>query len=143
MDIFRSKYTSYFHDGGLISVKHEKNCIDISMASAEINPKEDIEDNIPLGESYHEFKVIKGTLHINNVKTIFINDEPFLGMLNDLNNNYDSGEIKSFDLKDGVLQLAIQWENYPPRENTRDFSMIIIHADEITWEYIPDLPDSP
>ena len=151
MDMFKSKYIDYFHDGGLISIKHEKDSMDISMDSAEVDPEEDIEDDIPLGELYVDRKLpeedkmiaIKGTLHIKGIQSIHINDELFLGILSDFSNQYDSGGIFDFCWYDDGIELDIKWHDYPPKPRINDFSTIIIRADEITWEYIPDLPDSP
>ena len=38
-----------------------------------------------------------------------------------------------------TLLLGIQWGNYPPKARVDNFSTIIIKAEKMWWENIPDL----
>ena len=63
MDI--KKYAGYFHDGGLIDIKHIADKIELFITSAEMDP-EDLEDDIPLDN----WDCLKGILHLENVKNV-------------------------------------------------------------------------
>jgi hypothetical protein len=68
MDI--SGYTSFFHDGSLLGIKHEKDKIELSMSSAEMD-EEDLKEPIELSRDNR----IVGKLHIEGVKNVTVDDE--------------------------------------------------------------------
>lgn len=130
MDI--SKYKDFFHDGSLLAIEYQGETIILSMKSAEV-ALEELPGNIALSSD----DSITGKLHISNVKTIEVNEEPFWGILT---KDYDSAEILDFEMDDpNTISLGIQWGNYPPRPNVSDFSTITIKAEKVWWENIPDL----
>jgi hypothetical protein len=131
MDI--SKYTDFFHDGSVIDIQHKGNGIQISMSSAEVD-EEDLQDDIALSK----YDRIQGKLHIEGVKNITINKNPFFGELKKI---YDDGSILHFDLKCGYVELEVVWGVLPPDLEKRDFTAIGIEASKIWWEAIPDLED--
>jgi len=131
MDI--SKYTAYFHDGSLIDIKNIDDTIEISLSSAEVDP-EDLTDDIPLGE----YDRINGILHLEGIKKITRNDLLFNGILK---MERQSGEIHRFKIRDAVVELQIDWEDFKPKSQVNDFSTIIIEAEKIYWENKPDLVD--
>jgi|SRR3989338_2481484 len=129
MDI--SIYTSYFHDGSIIDIKHFGNKIEISMQSAEMH-EEDLKDPIPLSKFYR----IKGILHLEGVKYIKDNDQPFLGTLKMF---HDGGGILHLEIIKNRINLSIDWRNYPPNPDVTAYSFFEIEAEKIWWETIPDL----
>lgn len=131
MDI--SKYTSFFHDGGIDDIKHIENRMIISMESAEMD-KNDINEDITLSK----YDTIQGKLHIEGIINITINEKPFSGVLKKI---YDSGNIFDFELGKNYVKLLVSWGNYPPKSDIDDFSTIEIEAEKIWWENIPDLFD--
>lgn len=133
MKIDISKYSAYFHDGGLIDIQHKEDNVTFLLESAEMDLSE-IKDNIQLSE----FKTIKGKLHLNGVKSIQINTIPFHGHLK---MQYDSGNIFDLEIKKNKIEIALSWENFFPNSSVNDFCTITIEADTIWWENIPDLED--
>ena len=125
------KYTAYFHDGTLIDIQYTENEILISMSSAEMS-EEDLLEEIALSED----NMLKGILHLEDVKFIFVDDEPFYGKLQLL---ADSGKILDFYLFEKKVRFFISWENYPPHKKIEKYSDIIIECKRIYWENIPDL----
>jgi hypothetical protein len=71
-----NKYTDFFHDGSINSIDHIGNEMLIYMESAEMD-EEDVKDDIVLSEDDR----IRGKLHVEGIKSIKINDEPFLGTI--------------------------------------------------------------
>lgn len=127
------KYTSYFHDGGIIAIRQMGNDIEISMDSSQLWPEWN-EDNIPLSDE----ETIKGKLHLKDIESIIINDEPrpILKML------YDTGTILRLKIYDNdTLKLLVVWDNFPPKEEGHITELIEIKFKEIYWENIPDLFD--
>ena len=127
------KYSAYFHDGAVIEIQHKDDEITLSLESAEMDLSE-IQDNIQLSE----LSTIIGKLHLSGVKSIQINDVFFSGRLS---LKYDSGNIFDLEIKKNKVEIALIWENFPPKPAVNDFSTIIIQADHIWWETIPDLFD--
>ncbi len=137
-----SKYTSYFHDGSLIAIEYGKNEgeLILTMESAEVH-SEDIKDPIPLskegrikGKIY--LKQIKGKLHLNGLKNIYIDNKK---LATPLKMNYDDGDIFRFRIKDNEVLLHVIWINYPPKNRVDDCSTITIDVKDVWWENIPDL----
>ncbi len=131
MDI--SKYVDYFHDGGLYDIKHRNGKIELFMCSAEMDP-EDLKDDIPLGD----YDRIKGILHLEDIKKITRNKQPFIG---ELKMEHQSGEILDFEIVNDVVELGILWDNFKPKHQSMGYSTITIKADKIYWENKPDLVD--
>lgn len=131
MDI--SKYAPFFHDGGIMDIRHEGGTIEFSMSSAEMD-EEDLHDDIPLSK----YDDIQGKLHVEGVKSITINRSPFFGILK---KTHDYVGIFHFEIKNKTIGLDLDWENYRPKPEMRDFTSIKIEAEKIWWETIPDLED--
>lgn len=131
MDI--SNYTSFFHDGSIGEIQHDRDGIVLSMSSAQMD-EEDNKDNIPLSKD----DFIQGKLHIEGIKSIIVDDQPFFGVLK---KTHDSGGIFRFELRRGVVELMISWENFRPKPKEEDFTVTKIEAENIWWENIPDLVD--
>jgi hypothetical protein len=126
-----SKYVSYFHDGNLFNVSKLKNEITFQMSSAEVDFSE-IEKELILSKDHR----IRGILHLNNIQNIHLTGEYRLENLFDI---FNLGTILDFEVKDKTIELGILWENYPPKPRTNEFTTIVIRADRIWWENIPDL----
>ncbi len=132
-EISINHYIPFFHDGAVIKIEHINASIEISMQSAQIHA-EDLIDEIKLSK-YHR---IKGKLHLDEIKDILINEVHHSGRLN---MPYDKGGIFDFILKKNLIELQIEWVNSPPKPDVNDFSRIVIQAQHIWWENIPDLFD--
>lgn len=129
-------YTSFFHDGSIIAIEHHHNNMEISMQSAQMDI-EDLKDDIKLSKD----DCIKGKLHLENIKTISINEIPYFGILQ---MPYDGGDIFHFIVDKQMVELQIIWVNFPPKldvPTVDEFSTIKITAEKIWWENIPDLFD--
>ena len=125
------KYTSLFHDGSVIEINHIKNNAIIYMESAEID-KDDIQDDVVLSKDDR----IRGKLHIEGIKSVKDNNQPYLGLLR---MKYADTEIHHFEVNQNKVELQIKWYAYPPQPYIEDFSTIEIQAKKIWWENIPDL----
>ena len=126
-------YASFFHDGSIIAIEHFNN-MEISTESAEMDI-EDLKDDTKL--SKHDR--IAGKLHLENIKTISIDEIPYFGTLQ---MSYDEGSIFGFIVGKQTVELQIIWENFSPKPAVNEFSTIKITAEKIWWENIPDLFDS-
>ncbi|MGL4540356.1 MAG: hypothetical protein ACRCU0_05205 [Candidatus Rhabdochlamydia sp.] len=127
-------YAQFFHDGAIVSIKHHHNNIEISMQSAQMD-LEDLKDDTKLSE--HDR--IKGKLHLENIKTISIDEIPFFETWQ---MSYDKGGIFDFIVDKQTVELQIIWKNFPPKPDVPavdEFSTIKITAEKIWWENIPDL----
>src|SRR3989344_6806638 len=127
------KYTAYFHDGALINIQHNSNEITFSLESAEMDLSE-LKDPI----QFSERKSIKGKLHLRDINSIILNENPFSGILK---MKYDSGTIFDLQIEKNKIEISIIWENFPPKPPVNDFDTIVIEAKEIIWENVPDLYD--
>ena len=125
------KYSSFFHDGSIFEISHFKNNVIVSMGSAEVD-KEDMEDSIVLSVDDR----IRGKLHLEGVKSIKENAQPYAGILK---MKYADAEIFHFEMHQGSVEFQIKWGSYPPKSCIEDFSTIEIKAEKIWWENIPDL----
>ena len=123
-----SKYTSYFHDGEILDIKHIGDNIEIYMRSAEIDPN-DMKDNLLLGPG----NVLKGKLHIQGVKRIKMNENDFFGCVAKL---YEDNDLLHLNLKQNIVFLEIGWRGSHPFQH--DFSSFEIEAEKIWWENLPD-----
>ncbi len=129
-----SKYTSYFHDGSLIDIQYGESTseIAVSMESAELDP-EDLNDPISLSKENR----IKGKLHLNGITKIEVDDEILSAPLK---MHHDDAEIFHFRIIDTGLILEIGWQNFSPKTQDFDYSVIKIDVKTVYWENIPDLP---
>jgi hypothetical protein len=131
MDI--SKYTSFFHDGGVTDIRHEGDSIEFSMYSAEMD-EEDLQDDIPLSKDGS----IQGRLHVDGVKNI-TNKDNFIFC--EFEKKYKKRKILDFEVGEHIVEFGIMWSNYPYKIEERDYTYIKIEAEKIWWETIPDLED--
>ncbi len=121
-----------FHDGYLIDFKHDKDGLEISMESAQIDP-DDLKDCIQLSKH----RTLKGKLHINFIKEFKINDDLFLG---EFKKPHDDGEIFEFDIKNNIVRLTVIWMDHSPKPSeTKFWYTYEISAEKIYWENIPNL----
>lgn len=127
------KNTAYFHDGALIDIQHSDNQIALSLESSEMDLL-DLKDPIQLSER----NSIKGKLHLMEINSIKLNDILFSDQLK---MKYDSGTIFDLHIEKNRIEISLSWENFPPKPSVNDFDTIIIEAEEIKWENIPDLYD--
>ncbi len=130
-------YASFFHDGSIIAIEHHHNNMEISMQSAQMD-LEDLKDDIKLSKD----DCIRGKLHLENIKTILIDEIPYLETLK---LSYDKGDIFHFTIYKQMVELQIIWANFPPKPvvpAVDEFSTIKITAEKIWWENLPDLFDS-
>lgn len=129
MDI--SKYEAFFHDGSIHDISHIEDSVVLSMESAEMD-KEDTIDNMILSRNDR----ISGKLHIEKIEKISENGLPLTGPLK---MRYDDAEIFHFKLKQKEVELQIKWGSYPPNPEVDDFSTIVIEAEKVWWENVPNL----
>lgn len=129
-----SKYQDFFHDGDLKEIEHKGNKVIFTMTSAEMD-KEDLVTDIKLSNE-DPFTCLRGKLHLEGVRRIFINKKPFKGILK---KEYDSAEIFDLLIEKNEVKLSIEGTNYPPKPDKEDFFVIQIEADKIYWENIPSL----
>ena len=126
-----SKYASYFHDGNLFNISILKNEVTFQMSSAEVDFSE-IEKDLALSKDHR----IRGVLHLNNIQNVRLTGQYELENLFDV---FNLGTILDFEIKDKIIELGVLWENYPPKLRTNEFTTIVIQADSIWWENLPDL----
>lgn len=128
-----SRYAAYFHDGNLFNILNLENEIAFQMSSAEVDFSE-MEKNLILSKDHR----IRGVLHLYNIQSIHLTGECKLENLFDV---FNLGTILDFEIINKTVELGVLWENYPPKIRTNEFTTIIIQADLIWWENIPDLRD--
>lgn len=104
-----SKYQDFFHDGDLKEIEHKENKVIFTMTSAEMD-EEDLVTDIKLSNE-DPFTCLRGKLHIEGIPRIFINKEPFRGILE---KEYDSAEIFDLLIQKNEVKLSIEWANYSP-----------------------------
>lgn len=124
-----SNYTDFFHDGSVIDIKNVGDKIEIFMKSAEID-REELMGEIALSK---EDRII-GKLHIEGIESININKKDFLQKLT---KKYDLGKIFDFEIKKNLVELSIDWVDFPPKPQVNEFSNIKIKAKKIYWENLP------
>lgn len=127
MDIAR--YTSYFHDGEVIYIKHANNNIDIALKSAEVDS--DIVKDITLSDDNR----IKGKLHITGVNLILNHGVEVREKLKLI---FPDNDLLHLKISDNIVFCEIGWRG---QSGEIDFSDLEIHATSVKWENIPDLPD--
>lgn len=130
-----SKYQDFFHDGDLKAIEHKKNKVILTMTSAEMD-EEDLVTDIKLSNE-DPFTCLRGKLHIEGIRRIFINKKPFKGILK---KEHDNIEIFDLLIEKNEVKLSIEGTNYPPNPDKEDFFVIQIEANKIYWENIPSLP---
>lgn len=128
-----SKYTDYFHDGNLFNIAKFKNEIAFQMSSAEVTVFQ-IEKELTLSVDHR----IRGILHLCNIQDVCLTGEYKLENLFDI---FNLGTILDFEIVNKTIELGILWENFPPKVPTNEFTTIIIRAEQIRWENIPNLKD--
>jgi len=132
MDI--AKYDGYFHDGLIYNIDHHKNEVIITMESSEITDN-DIEQQIALSKHH----TIAGKLHIENIKTIDIDERLFQERLYKI---YDYGEIFYLDIKKKHVTIEVTWVNLADKNietGETDLITIDIEAEKIWWENLPEM----
>jgi hypothetical protein len=129
MDIH--KYIDYFHDGSLFAINHIGNKIEFSMASAEMDQDDLVDDAILSRDNS-----IQGKLHVEGVKIIKIDSQIFYNKVDLL---YDRGRILDFELGKNSVEFGINWINFPPKDQIKEFNVIEVEADKVWWENIPNL----
>ncbi len=127
MDIER--YTGYFHDGTILSIRQIDKRIEIWMESAEILPKWNLEA-VELSNS----KTIIGKLIFHGIKIILVNDK----VIKEIKQNYDDGEILRLRIYKNEVDLIVKWCNFPPKECSHHFEHINIQANQIEWLNMPE-----
>lgn len=125
-----SKYTGLFHDGGILNLIHINDRIEIWIESCEVLPEWNVE-NIRLSS----IQTIRGILFIRKIKNITVNNIPIQNLIID----HDSGEISDINLYKDKIELFVMWYDYPPKKKTTTFECIVIEAECIEWENIPEL----
>gem|GEM_PF-909666 len=126
-------YLPLFHDGAVFNIEHINSNATIFMHSAQVH-EEDLKHKIELSK----YGRIKGKLHLEKIRMILINEFPFSGKLKMAG---DKGGIFDFLLQKNMIELELDWVNYPPKPAINEFSTIRIEAEKIWWENIPDLYD--
>mgnify|MGYP000594282984 CR=1 FL=1 len=129
-----NKYIDFFHDGSIVGIDHIGKTMIISMESAEID-REDVHNDMILARDDR----IRGKLHIEKIKSIKINNKPYLRLMEKM---YDDGGIVNFELTKNSVMLTIDWVNFPPNPKISEFSVIKIRAEKIWWENMPHLEGS-
>lgn len=128
-----SNYLPLFHDGAVFNIEYVNANVTIFMQSAQVH-QEDLKDKIELSK----YARIKGKLHLECIQTIFINGFRFSGTLGMVG---DKGGIFDLLINKNMVELQLDWVNYPPKSAINQFSTIRIEAESIWWENIPDLSD--
>lgn len=126
-----SKYVDYFHDGNLYNISKMNNEVTFQMSSAEMDAFE-VEKGLTLSKDHK----IKGILHLYNIRNIHLTGKYKLENLFEV---FNLGTILDFEITNKTIELGILWENYPPKTHTNEFTTIIIQAECIRWENVPDL----
>lgn len=126
-----SRYQDYFHDGSLFNIIKSNNKITFEMSSAEIDPSQ-IEGDLTFSTDNR----IRGILHLENIKNIYLTGDYKLENLFDI---FNLGTILDFEIIDKTVDLGILWENCLPKPRTNEFTTIAIEAEHIWWENMPDL----
>lgn len=123
-----ANYASYFHDGEILDITHYNNEIEMTLVSAEIDPK--LINDIRLSKD----KKLKGKLHIKGIRSILNNGKEFKGQLKMF---FSDNDLLHLKISKTVVLCEIGWRGRNSGEI--DFSDFEIHATKIWWENIPDL----
>lgn len=127
------KYLSEFHDGALLAIEHVGQDYILSLESAQMD-RLDMKDDLSLSER----GTIKGKLHLVSGQSIKMNESM---VENELKMKYNYGSIFYFAIKDNLIEIQISWRNAPKKSYINEFSTIVIKAENVWWENIPDLYD--
>lgn len=128
MDI--AHYTSFFHDGEILDIRHSNKNIELTLKSAEVDTT--LIDPITLSKDNR----IKGRLHIIGVQLILNNGVEFKGKLKIL---FPDNDLLHLKINGNVVLCEIGWRGTGVREI--DFSDLEIHATKVWWENVPNLHD--
>ena len=126
-----ANYTSYFHDGTLYNIVKVNNEISFQMSSAEVELCK-VGNDFTLSED----RRIQGILHLFNVRNIHLTGK---SKIEDLFQVFNLGTILDFEIINNTVELGVLWENCPPKVRTNEFTTIVIGAEFVKWENIPDL----
>jgi hypothetical protein len=74
-------------------------------------------------------------LVLQDVHAIMVNNK----IVEHLEQAYDDGEILRLRIDMGVLDMTIEWNNFPPKVRSSCFEHINIQAREVLWKNIPNL----
>ncbi|MBP9840950.1 MAG: hypothetical protein KBC64_00825 [Simkaniaceae bacterium] len=121
MDIFDGE--SYFQEGTIVDILHKGDKILLSLKSVELE-EDEVEDDIELGEDH----TLLATLCLEGVAGIYVDDEPFEGILTKI---YDLGTIVELEFFENGIELQVHWVNFPPKKEMNTLSLIEIEADKV------------
>lgn len=125
-----NEFDSLFHDGRIIDIINSNDDIIFLMKSAQVIPEWNVY-NIELSKA----QTINGKLHVEKVKNITVNGK----QTKIIKKIYDSGEILDLEVAKNKVFVLITWINYRPKVETSISESIVIEANKIYWENIPDL----
>jgi len=126
-------YCSFFHDGSIINIQQTENAILISMDSADIEVDELIE-KIELSDH----RSIKGILHLEIIRAVYINEEQFFDQLHMLG---DTATILDLKISDNIALMFLRWMNFPPNPKIEEYTDLKIACGKIYWQNLPNLFD--
>jgi hypothetical protein len=127
------KYTGFFHDGSVDSIKHEDNNIEFILESADIHPSFLKKSDVEIKKLLSPERRIKIKLNVYDVVEIKEND---CLMVDKMKIKYDNAEIFDLEIEERKIKLYISWCNYPPNPDIDDFSAYEIEAKKVEWERI-------
>jgi len=119
------EYTSFFHDGSIISIDHVGNNAVFYIESAEIDPEDlDAEGISYLTKNYR----IKGKIHIEQIIHIKENDKDYIDKLKIKTND---AEIFHLEINKNKIEFQIKWSSHSSKLD--NFSTLEITAEKIEW----------
>jgi hypothetical protein len=121
MDIFDAE--SYFQEGTIVDILHKGKEMKLLLKSVELD-QDEVEDDVTLSEDH----TLSGTLCLEGISGIYIDDEPFEGVLTKI---YDLGTIAELEFFENGIELQVHWVNFPPKKEMNTFSLIEIEADKV------------
>lgn len=123
-------YTTYFHDGLLLAIKHIGNDIGLAMESAEITKNDkDFDNKIVLSNT----RRITGILHLQAVTNIKESGK----VISNIEMKYDDASILDFKLNTNMteLELNLLWSSY--KSKVEEYSFYKLTSNKIYWENSP------
>jgi len=124
-------YVDYFHDGTIVDIVQKGENISFLMESGYIDPDE-INDPSLLSEA----NTLQGKLNLKKIRKIKVNNKEYKKSFVMI---YDEGDILELDIFDNTAVFLIEWINYPPKLRSKDVIELIITADNIYWENLPNM----